>query len=76
MNVNDFLNNRFLLDSAIKIFGIVFSALYILFSIVVYRQVKTMHQTLKTSQGGLIIIISFFQVLLSLFVFLVAILIL
>lgn len=69
MDINQFLNNQQLLNLAVKGFGIVFAFVYILFSLVVYKQTQTMNKTLQTKWGTIITLISFFQIVFSLVVF-------
>jgi EamA domain-containing membrane protein RarD len=75
MNIIDqFLDNQQLLNLAVKGFGVVFSFIYILFSLVMYRQTQMMNKTLQTKWGKLITFISLIQIFFSLFVFAYAIL--
>lgn len=58
-----------------KAFAIVFSLMYFVYSIVVYRQIKTMSQTIQITDTGVIkresfiVIITNFQILISLLLF-------
>ena len=74
MNINQFLDNQQLLDLAIKAFGVIFAFIYILFSLVIYKQTQTMNKTLQTKWGTWITLISFIQIIFSLIVFSYAIL--
>lgn len=74
MDIDQFLNNQQLLNLAVKGFGVVFAFIYILFSLVIYKQTQTMNKTLQTKWGNLIILISLVQIIFSLFVFAYAVL--
>ncbi len=63
------LNNKELLNIAVKAFSIIFSFIYILFSLVIYKQVQVMNKILKTRWEKLVNTISFIQILFSLIVF-------
>jgi len=69
MDINQFLNNQQLVNIAVKGFGIVFSFIYILFSLVIYKQTQTMNKTLQTKWGKLLTLISLFQIIFSIIVF-------
>lgn len=69
MDINQFFNNQQLLNLAVKSFGVVFAVIYILFSLVIYKQTQTMNKTLQTKWGTIITLISFFQIVFSLVVF-------
>ncbi len=69
MDINQFLNNQQLLNLAVKSFGVVFAFIYILFSLVIYKQTQIMNKTLQTKWGTLITSISFFQIIFSLIIF-------
>jgi len=68
----DFLNNQSLLSFFIKAFALVFSIIFLLFTVVVYKQTQTMNKTLSTSVGGVIVSISFLQMLIALIIVLLA----
>jgi EamA domain-containing membrane protein RarD len=69
MTIDQLLANRFLINTAVKGFGIIFSVIYILFTVVLYKQIQVMNKTLETKWGGLILLISFGQIIFSLIVF-------
>ncbi len=69
MDIDQLLDNQQLLNLAIKGFGLVFAFIYVLFSLVIYKQTQTMNKTLQTKWGSLIILVSFFQIIFSLIVF-------
>ena len=50
----------------IKAFAVVLSFIYLLYAIVITRQVGVMNRTLRTPLGGLLTFISFLQVIIAL----------
>lgn len=54
-------------DFAIKLFGILFSSFYIIFSVIVARQVKTLNSTVTLTAGSFYTVIADVQILLSIF---------
>ena len=62
MDLNNFFNNKELLNLFIKAFAIVFSIIYLLFSIVLAKQADIMTKTVDTSKKPLIMLISLCQV--------------
>lgn len=62
MDLNSFFNNRELLNLFIKAFAVVFSIIYLLFSIVLAKQADIMTKTVDTSKKSLIILVSLGQV--------------
>jgi len=62
MDLNSYFNNKELLNLFIKAFAVVFSIIYLLFSIVLAKQADIMTKTVDTSKKPLIILISLGQV--------------
>lgn len=62
MDLNSFFNNKELLNLFIKAFAIVFSIIYLLFSIVLAKQADIMTKTVETTKKPMIILISLGQV--------------
>jgi EamA domain-containing membrane protein RarD len=69
MRIDQLLANRFLINTTVKGFGIIFSVIYVLFAVVVYKQIQVMNKTLETKWGRLILLMSFGQIVFSLIVF-------
>lgn len=72
MNITQFLNNQNLLSLFFKCFAYVFSVIYLLFAIVIYKQTQVMNKTLTTGLGNLIVYISSLQIMLALVIILLA----
>ena len=72
MDFSQFLNNQSLLNLFFKAFAYVFSVIYLLFAIVIYKQTQVMNRTLKTGAGNIIVFISFLQITVALIVLLFA----
>jgi hypothetical protein len=74
----DFLNNLGALSDRdfiflfTKSFAVVFSLFFVIYSIVLVRQTTTLNETLTTRRTGFFIMISQVQLLLSIFVLLLA----
>ncbi|NCO89032.1 hypothetical protein AUK04_03085 [Candidatus Roizmanbacteria bacterium CG2_30_33_16] len=62
MDLNSFFNNKELLNLFIKAFAVVFSIIYLLFSIVLAKQADIMTKTVDTQKKPLIILVSLGQV--------------
>lgn len=58
----NFISNQNLVNFFVKAFAIVFSIIYILFSVVIFKQTQVMSKTVQTSSGSSIILISFIQI--------------
>jgi hypothetical protein len=56
-----FASNNFL-SIGIKLFGIIFSLLFLIFSFVVLKQVQVMRKTVVMDHSGILIILAFIQV--------------
>lgn len=63
--VNQFLGqNTFSLF--FKVFSIVFSFLYLIYALVIYKQTEVMTRTLESQQNALILLISLIQIIIGL----------
>lgn len=62
MDLNSFFNNKELLNLFVKAFAVVFSIIYLLFSIVLAKQADIMTKTVDTARKPLIMLISLGQV--------------
>jgi hypothetical protein len=68
MDLNQFLNTFNLitfLSLGIKLFGIVASIFYLLFSLVVLKQVEVMRKTIEIHDHGLLLLAAFIQLLMA-----------
>ncbi len=66
------ITNSQIIDLSIKLFGIVFALLYLIFSISFFNQVKILYKTIETTLGSKIYLYGLFQGFFSLLVFLLA----
>ncbi|PIV09367.1 hypothetical protein COS31_03230 [Candidatus Roizmanbacteria bacterium CG02_land_8_20_14_3_00_36_15] len=73
MDLGQLINNQGLLGFFFKSFTLVFSVIYLLYAVVIYKQTQVMDKTLTTGGGKLIVFISFLQIILSFFIILLAI---
>lgn len=73
MNITQLFNNQNILNLFFKAFAWVFSIIYLLFTIVIYKQTQTMYKTLATKWGRLFVFISFLQIVAALITILVVI---
>lgn len=62
MDLNSFFSNKELLNLFVKAFAVVFSIIYLLFSIVLAKQADIMTKTVDTARKPLIMLISLGQV--------------
>jgi hypothetical protein len=67
------LTGERLIEVFFKLFAVLFALIFLIYSIVVFRQSKIMNQTFTTKNAYLIRAISFFQLLLSILLLIVAI---
>lgn len=67
------LTGESLIEVFFKLFAVLFALIFLIYSIVVFRQSKIMNQTFTTKNAYLIRAISFFQLLLSILLLIVAI---
>jgi hypothetical protein len=67
------LTGERLIEVFFKLFAVLFAFIFLIYSIVVFRQSKIMNQTFTTKNAYLIRAISFFQLLLSILLLIVAI---
>ena len=68
----EFIVNLFSSDGEIftllfKLFAVVISVLYLIYAFIVFRQTKLMLRAIEESSGGFIRFISFFQILVAIF---------
>lgn len=73
MDFSQLLSNQNVLSFFFKAFSWVFSVIYLLFTLVIYKQTQTMNKTLTTHWGNLIVFISFLQIILALIIILLVI---
>lgn len=62
-----FSTNRAVFDLLFKLFSIVISILYLIYTLIVLRQSRLMLRAIEETGGGIIRLISFVQVLLAIF---------
>lgn len=65
-------DGKVLIPFFFKAFAIVFAVLFFVFSVVVVRQTKVMNKTFTTKKASVIAGISFFQLMLAILLFFVA----
>lgn len=76
MDLNQIINSFINFDpvsALFKLFALVFGVLYVIYTFVVYRQTKILVHTLSGRNNTIIVTISFFQIILAIIVFLLAI---
>jgi len=72
MDFNQIFNNQSLIDLFFRLFAYVFSIIYLLFTIVIYKQTKVMARSLMTGKGKLILFVSFIHIFFALTIVLLA----
>jgi len=72
MDFSQLLNNQSLLNFFFRSFAYVFSFIYLLFVIVIYKQTQVMNRTLTTKWGSYIIFLSLLQIVAALIIILLA----
>lgn len=48
-----------------RIFAIIFSALYLVYAVVIFQQTRTMSKTMISSSNSILIVISFIQIIVA-----------
>lgn len=72
MDFSQLLNDQNLLNFFFRSFACVFSFIYLLFAIVIYKQTQMMNRTLTTKWGSYIIFLSLLQIVVALIIILLA----
>jgi len=72
MDLTQIFNNQNLLNLFFKLFAYVFSIIYLLFTIVIYKQTQVMNRALITSKGKLVLFLSFLHIIIALIIVLLA----
>jgi len=61
-NIADWLNSGHLIVWFFKAFAIVFTSMYLLFGIVIYKQTQIMIKTVESPKSALMLLISLIQI--------------
>ena len=67
-----FFHNANLFNFFFKSFAIVLSIIYLIYTIVIFRQTQVMLKTVTVNNGGIILLISFIQILLAILLIVLA----
>lgn len=73
-SIRNIIQTGKILGIAIKLGGLVLSTLYILFQVIIIKQIKDMKQIFQFDDKDLLLQIAYVQLILALFLFLIALL--